>query len=205
MKNFELYVDGASEPRNPGGIISYGVVIIEGGRIVFKKGEVIEDPPKRTNNVGEYIALIEGLKALKNIAKNEECRITVFSDSRLLINQVLGFWKINSDVLFSLKKQVEELVNSFNKNQKISFRWIPREENMMADALSKEAYLNYMKKHPELVERYKNFFASEKQINFIKVLGGEIDDEIAKYMSKTMAGVIINDLKHRKRLIRKIF
>ena len=129
-----IFCDGACEPKNPGGVPAWGFVIYHDGRWIgedcgiWGKGE--------TNNIAEYAGLIEAFKYLVDNGLTRE-RVKVLSDSRLLINQLTGFWGINADHLFELWGQAKDLERKFPK---VLYAWIPREQNEYADALSRQAY-----------------------------------------------------------------
>lgn len=121
-----LHTDGACEP-NPGfGGIGFvitdpdGVVVYEGSKGI---GRV-------TNNIAEYMALIEGLKIALTC---DVSRLKVCSDSMLVVEQMKGKWRVKHPGLRSLHYAARELVASF---EAVVFQWIPREQNERADALS---------------------------------------------------------------------
>jgi ribonuclease HI len=58
------------------------------------------------------------------------------SDSQLLIRQLQGIYSVRSPRIYPLWKRMTEETHGLD----ISFRWIPREENKSADALSRKAY-----------------------------------------------------------------
>jgi ribonuclease HI len=89
-----------------------------------------------SNNVAEYAALCEALRFLENWNMTQSL-IEVRSDSRLLVNQMAGEWKFHKGLYEQWYLEAKELVKSFGK---ISFKWVPRERNEEADALSREAY-----------------------------------------------------------------
>jgi ribonuclease HI len=83
-----------------------------------------------TNNEAEYNGLIIGLKAISNM-KNK--KIIVHGDSKLVIEQMKGKWKINAPNLKPLWEEAQELIKDF-KN--ISFIHIDRSLNSKADKLA---------------------------------------------------------------------
>lgn len=128
----EVYFDGAIT-INPGGKATYGVYILEGINTVFNDSGVVGDGNNMSVNVAEYHALIKGLDWLiKN--KYTDNHIVCYGDSQLVINQMNKTWKIKKGIYKEKAKQAEYLVNAF-KN--INFNWLPREENYLADELSK--------------------------------------------------------------------
>lgn len=66
-------------------------------------------------------------------------------DSRLVINQLNGSFKIKAPRLVELYHKAKELVSEF-KNMKIE--WVNRTLNSEADILSRLAYSRYSKSHP---------------------------------------------------------
>jgi ribonuclease HI len=90
-----------------------------------------------TNNVAEYVALTKALEKVLSLSL-QHCDIEVKSDSKLLVNQVRGEFAVKSRRLRPYHNRLKELLLSFRK---ANFRWVPREENEEADALSKTAFL----------------------------------------------------------------
>ncbi len=89
---------------------------------------------KGTNNTAEYKALITALQLLIALEQTDK-EIIVQGDSNLIINQVFGTWKCKQKHLIPLRDQAKHLLSKF-KN--IRGKWIPRNENKLADELSKE-------------------------------------------------------------------
>jgi len=81
MKEVEIYTDGSSRGNpGPGG---YGALVTYGKH----RRELAEGFVKTTNNRMELLAAIAGLEALK-----EPCRVTVYSDSKYLVDANLKGW-----------------------------------------------------------------------------------------------------------------
>ena len=102
-----VYTDGASR-GNPGpGAIAF--IILDG------KGEVIMEHKhfigKCTNNIAEYRALISALERAKKFGSE----ITCFSDSKLMINQLKGNYKVKKDHLKTLFEKAKSLEKAFKK------------------------------------------------------------------------------------------
>jgi ribonuclease HI len=131
----EVYIDGLSEPTNPG-IGTFGYVIYR-DKEKLKSGHGLVGE-KVTNNVAEYAALIEALRFLKSAGLDEA--IVVKSDSRLLVNQMLGKWKTKRGQYLENYLRAKELAGQIKS---INFRWIPREQNEEADILSRIAYYEH--------------------------------------------------------------
>jgi len=132
-----VYVDGLCEPVNPGGTATCGYVIRnEAGRDVARKSGIVGKGPGMSNNVAEYAALCEALRYLIK-EKMTRLPIEIRSDSRLLVNQMKGEWKFHKGLYAQKYRDAKALATQFDR---VKFRWIPREENREADALSREAY-----------------------------------------------------------------
>lgn len=129
----ELWFDGAVEPMNPGGWGGYGAVILKDGEKIHELSGVIKKAPETSNNVAEYRALIEALSWLAVHGYADE-RVLARGDSRLVIEQMFGTWKIKKGLYAPLARQCQAVVKRFPQ---LSGRWIPREENGLADELSK--------------------------------------------------------------------
>ena len=81
-----------------------------------------------TNNVAEYAGLIAGLEAAAGLGARE---VEVRMDSKLVIEQVSGRWKVKQEHLRPLAGRATELLGSFAS---VRLRWVPRAENAAADA-----------------------------------------------------------------------
>lgn len=131
LPEFTLNFDGASK-GNPG--------LSGAGMVIYKNDEEIWSSHKfigcKTNNQAEYSALIFGLEgALKLGIKN----LLVLGDSLLVINQVNGLYKVKSDFLLPLHKEVLALKSKFDF---IEFNHVYRDNNKRADQLSNMAFEN---------------------------------------------------------------
>ena len=80
-----------------------------------------------TNNQAEYAAVIAGLRFLTQTNYRE---VIIRMDSKLVIEQLGGNWKINNLQLRELADQAKELLRDFS----VRLEWIPREQNSKADA-----------------------------------------------------------------------
>ncbi|KAK5833571.1 hypothetical protein PVK06_017419 [Gossypium arboreum] len=86
-----------------------------------------------TNNIAEYEACIMGIRA----AKERKIRtLEVYGDSALVIYQLRGEWEIRDPKLINYRRVVLELLEEFDN---VTFSYLPRDENQMADALEKLA------------------------------------------------------------------
>jgi ribonuclease HI len=93
-----------------------------------------------TNNEAEYHALIEGLKA---VSEWKPDRLEVYLDSKLVVEQVNGRWKVKEARLQSLQTKAKELVAGFPE---VEIKHVERERNKAADALANMAIDEHVKK-----------------------------------------------------------
>lgn len=135
----KVFTDGGSR-GNPGPASIGGVGYLKDKRIFeFKKSIGIA-----SNNDAEYKALIEALEKIRNskleIRNNSQKinfqmirKIEFFSDSKLLVNQVNGFFKVKNgkikEYIFKIRSLEQEI------NLPITYYFIPREQNVEADRL----------------------------------------------------------------------
>lgn len=122
--------DGGSR-GNPGPA-GYGAVVWDAdrARVLAERREFLG---VTTNNVAEYRGLIAGLEAAAELGATEvEARM----DSKLVVEQMSGRWKIKHAAMIPLAERARQLVAGFDR---VSFTWIPRAENSHADRLANEA------------------------------------------------------------------
>lgn len=127
----QIYTDGGSK-GNPGPA-SIGIAFfIDGKKIDIYR----EDIGHATNNEAEYTALVRALEIVKKSSKLQALgyrSIQAFSDSRLMVNQVNGLFKVKEsrlrDFIFKIRALETEI------GLPISYKDIPREQNTVADDL----------------------------------------------------------------------
>ncbi len=86
-----------------------------------------------TNNEAEYHALIEGLKAVEEWSPD---RLEVYLDSKLVVEQMTGKYRIKKPELQALSRLAMELLKRFPD---VTFKHVEREKNRGADALANMA------------------------------------------------------------------
>tara|TARA_B100001250_G_scaffold322478_1_gene285717 strand:- start:907 stop:1299 length:393 start_codon:yes stop_codon:yes gene_type:complete len=125
---YEIYCDGASR-SNPGEA-SVGISIL-------KDKEEIDTIKKRigiaTNNVAEYLGLIE---ALKYCVEKNIMEVDIYLDSLLVVQQVNLEYKVKSKKLQEHHNQALDLINKINN---IKIYHVRREFNKRADQLANQA------------------------------------------------------------------
>ncbi|MDO8573598.1 MAG: ribonuclease HI family protein [Candidatus Daviesbacteria bacterium] len=124
-----IYTDGASR-GNPGHA-SYGFTISgEKGKLLYQEGKYIGIA---TNNVAEYMAVLEALKYVKKNLNRESLQIELFADSRLVVEQLSGRFKVKSPHLKPLIGQIQILKMQLGG---AIYNHVPREKNSAADRLA---------------------------------------------------------------------
>lgn len=126
---FVIYADGASR-GNPGPA-AYGVVILDDSGA--KVAELGENLGIRTNNYAEYQGAIAGLRYLETRHPGSEVELRM--DSKLVIEQLSGRWQIKHPELRELAQEAQRIIRGL----KVSFTWVPREQNSLADAAGNRA------------------------------------------------------------------
>ncbi|GAB5902267.1 bifunctional RNase H/acid phosphatase [Mycobacteroides chelonae] len=122
--------DGGSR-GNPG-LAGYGAVVFAPDHETVL-GEACEAIGHATNNVAEYRGLIAGLAEAARLGATE---VSVSMDSKLVVEQMSGRWKVKHPDLITLYQQAVTAAMQF---ESVSYRWIPRERNKHADRLANEA------------------------------------------------------------------
>ncbi|MGU3294024.1 bifunctional RNase H/acid phosphatase [Williamsia sp. M5A3_1d] len=122
--------DGGSR-GNPG-VAGYGTVVFDADHrtVLAERKEYIG---RATNNVAEYRGLIAGLGAARDLDADE---VSVRMDSKLVVEQMSGRWKVKHPDMIPLAEQARDLVSGFSH---VDFAWIARAENSHADRLANEA------------------------------------------------------------------
>ncbi|MFC9877775.1 bifunctional RNase H/acid phosphatase [Nocardia salmonicida] len=128
----EVIVEADGGSRGNPGPAGYGAVVFAADhvRVLAERKEFIG---VATNNVAEYRGLIAGLAASAELGARV---VTVRMDSKLVVEQMSGRWKIKHASMIPLAEQARALVAGFDR---VSFTWIPRAENSHADRLANEA------------------------------------------------------------------
>jgi ribonuclease HI len=128
-EELEIHIDGASR-GNPGEA-GFGISVAtpEGAALAALYGYL----GRATNNVAEYQALIHALRyALQRGAR----RVSVFSDSELVVRQVEGTYKVKHPDMRPLHREATALLARFDQARVVH---VPRERNREADRLANRA------------------------------------------------------------------
>ena len=127
MKLF-IHTDGGAR-GNPGpGAI--GVVVLDEKKKVIK--EIGKFIGKSTNNEAEYKAVIEGLKAAKDLKGSE---VVFYIDSLLVVSQLNGKFKVKEPRMKTFFNEAKMIEKSF---ESVKYIHVPREKNYIADKIVNE-------------------------------------------------------------------
>ena len=126
---FLVTADGGAR-GNPGPA-AYGTVIVDPatGTTIAELAEFFDH---ETNNYAEYRGAIAGLEYVNAI--DPTARIDVQLDSKLVVEQMSGRWKIKNDAIRGLALRARDA----HDPSLVTYTWIPRAENARADALVNE-------------------------------------------------------------------
>lgn len=121
-----LWCDGAARGNpGPAGI---GVLVTDADGSTV--GEIAEGIGVATNNVAEYTAAIRGLERARDLGAED---VLLRSDSRLLVEQLSGRFKVKNPTLRRLHAEASMLAAGLGS---IRYEHVPRERNTEADRLA---------------------------------------------------------------------
>ena len=127
-----LIVEADGGSRGNPGVAAGGAVVLneETGELLAERGVFVGIA---TNNVAEYSGMLAGLKQAFEIDANATVRVLM--DSKLVVEQMSGRWKIKHPDMQELAKQARELI----AGREVVFEWVPRNLNSRADAAANAA------------------------------------------------------------------
>jgi len=132
-----LVVEADGGSRGNPGPAGYGALVRDevSGTVIAERAESVGIA---SNNVAEYSGLVAGLKAAFDIDPAAE--VTVRLDSKLLVEQMSGRWKIKQPDMRRLALQARDIAASLSAaGGSVTYTWVPRAENSAADALANSA------------------------------------------------------------------
>ena len=128
MRYSRVWIEADGGSRGNPGSAAYGAVLKDA-----TTGEVIAERAERigvaSNNVAEYRGLIAGLELYREHADGAELEVRM--DSKLVIEQMSGNWKIKHPSMKPLALQANRLAPTGTR-----WTWVPRAENAHADRLA---------------------------------------------------------------------
>jgi ribonuclease HI len=127
-----IFTDGGAR-GNPGPAAIGVVIKNENKEKISAYGEYLGE---QTNNFAEYSAIISALKKAKELGADE---VACFLDSKLVVEQLGGKWKVKEP---TLQKLFIQAYNASAQFKKITYQHIFREKNKEADRLVNETLDN---------------------------------------------------------------
>ena len=128
INSVSLFTDGAADLHTKTSGIG-GVFLGENNEKLYRFSEYLDDA---TNNEAEYSALIRGLEIGLEL---NIINIEIFSDSELIVKQINGDYKVKHERMKRLHRKAIALLCQYCN---WSLQHVPRDDNMIADKLSKE-------------------------------------------------------------------
>ncbi|XNZ00967.1 reverse transcriptase-like protein [Micrococcus luteus] len=132
MSERVLQVEADGGSRGNPGVAGYGALVRDpatGDVLMTEAGPL----GKASNNVAEYSGLIAGLKLARQL--DPSARVHVKMDSKLVVEQMSGRWRIKHEDMRRLAAEARGLYPA----GRVDYEWIPRAKNKDADQLSNEA------------------------------------------------------------------
>lgn len=128
----ELVVEADGGSRGNPGTAAGGSVVIDPvtGEVLAELGVYVGIT---TNNVAEYNGMIAGVR--RAIELDSDAVLHVRLDSKLVVEQMSGRWKIKNAALAELASEARGIL----AGTPVSFEWIPRAQNARADRLANES------------------------------------------------------------------
>lgn len=132
MTRRPLLVEADGGSRGNPGPAGYGAVVRDAttGEVLAERSGAIG---RATNNVAEYEGLLAGLRAAGEFGGGP---VEVRLDSKLLVEQMSGRWRVKHADLKPLASEAARLVRGLGP---VTFTWVPRLSNADADRLANEA------------------------------------------------------------------
>jgi len=121
-----LMVDGAAR-GNPGKAGCGAVICEADGKVVKELSRYLG---YTTNNVAEYEGLLMGLEAMLGMGQK---KVTIQSDSQLMVRQLNGEYRVRDEKLKKLFARAVHLLGQFDSYRIVH---VPRERNKLADRLA---------------------------------------------------------------------
>ncbi|KAK0573477.1 hypothetical protein LWI29_008553 [Acer saccharum] len=184
---WQLCIDGSSNTHSSGA----GVVVST------PEGDSVECALrfdfKATNNQVEYEALIAGLKVCTFLGADE---VEIFSDSQVVVNQVLDEYQARDESMITYLELAKELLKRFKEYRIVH---IPREENEQADALAKlaSATINIWPKSISMIRLLQPSIVKSKEVGAVF---GERNSWITPIKEYLVNDVLPSDPLEAKRL-----
>src|SRR5260370_14200925 len=129
----KLIVEADGGSRGNPGPAGYGALVTD-ARTGDVLAEVSASIGTATNNVAEYAGLLAGLRKAAELAPGADTEVRM--DSKLVVEQMSGRWKIKDQNLGSLASLARQAASGLGR---VSYTWVPRARNARADRLANQA------------------------------------------------------------------
>jgi broad specificity phosphatase PhoE/ribonuclease HI len=128
-----LVVEADGGSRGNPGPAGYGALVRDAdtGRVLAERAASVG---RATNNVAEYGGLVAGLQAALDL--DPAADVEVRMDSKLVVEQMSGRWKVKHPDMQKLALQARDLARQLGS---VRYTWVPRAQNGAADALANSA------------------------------------------------------------------
>jgi broad specificity phosphatase PhoE/ribonuclease HI len=128
-----LIVEADGGSRGNPGPAGYGALVRDAdtGRVLAERAASIG---RATNNVAEYGGLVAGLQAALDLDASADVEVRM--DSKLVVEQMSGRWKVKHPDMQQLALQGQKLARRLGS---VRYTWVPRAQNGAADALANSA------------------------------------------------------------------
>lgn len=138
---YTIYTDGGAR-GNPGPAGIGAVIYSQDGKVLKRIALYIG---KTTNNQAEYKAVIAALEYMVKLSDGQIVNpsIQMYLDSKLIVEQMNGRFKIKNEGLKPLFWQIRDLIMKLGGA--VTFSFVPREKNTEADTLVNEAIDKHVK------------------------------------------------------------
>ena len=133
-----LVVEADGGSRGNPGVAGYGALVRD-ARTRKVLAERAAPLGKASNNVAEYEGLLAGLAAVLDLGLAADASIEVKMDSKLVVEQMCGRWKIKHADMQTRALAARRLIDDIQAaGGTVDFTWVPRDANKEADALSND-------------------------------------------------------------------
>lgn len=139
--NYTIYTDGGAR-GNPGPAGSGAVIYSNDGKVLKRIALYIGET---TNNQAEYKAVVAALEHMVKLLNGQIVNPTIqmYLDSKLIVEQMNGRFKIKNEGLKPLYWQIRDLIMKLGGA--VTFSFVPREKNTEADELVNQAIDEHVK------------------------------------------------------------
>ena len=132
-----LIVEADGGSRGNPGVAGFGALVRDAttGAVLLERAEPLG---LASNNVAEYAGLLAGLEGALRLDPAPDVEVRM--DSKLVVEQMSGRWKIKHEDMKRLAGECQSVVRRILAGGgRVRYTWIPREQNKAADALSNHA------------------------------------------------------------------